>query len=748
MGKKYYIILLSLSFLFLLTVNENLMSQTINKLKWINFSPYTIVGQDPEILSAPVPDSTQIVSLLDKLVPYAEGIRTFGTLHPLDSIPYYAKQRGFNVMVGIYLSPNDTVANAVQIMSGIAIANAGWADKIIVGSEALFHGLSPQKLIAYINYVKSSCPSNIEVSCADIYSYLITNPAVINACDFVFPNIYPFWEGVPIECAMQRFNQDYLSLKAAVQNKPIIISESGWKTFGAFNIEAEPSISNASRYDRELLGWSKAYSTDVNIFEAFDEPWKTIYHNDGGWGIFDSLGNMKPGMDTLFKPFVNIDSTWLCKKLNNTSNQDTLYIDYMPYITSFLDIKGHVDHINTCDYKITTFIKVYGQWWIKPTYNNPSVPILCNGDWQVDYTTGGMDQMASDICVFLIPYNYPDSLLASDGLNAAYQNAVDLICIHRDTLQDATLTASSDTICYGSPDTLTAFTTSMGAHYLWNTGDTTASIIVTPEVNNADYTVTISTGPGIGSILKKSIFLIYAPLFAWIIDDKYMHCLGDTVALRVFTIGIPHLKDFLWSTGETNDTILVSPSITTIYSVTATTNEGCITSTTCTVHIDTSDLKIIASHDTIRRGEISQLSLSGGATKYLWSTGATDPEIFVSPQSTTSYSLTFTDMWGCSFQSQTTVIVDTEGITETTVSNFSINPNPTQNILQIKCPATYSKEITFSILNSFGQVLVQNKRKQFSNDVLYYDISNLASGIYFLKMTTDKEIITKKFIKD
>ena len=245
MKKKYYIALLSLSLLFLLTMNENLMSQTINKLKWINFSPYTMFGQNPEILGASVPDSTQIVSLLDELVPYAEGIRTFGTLHPLDSVPYYAKQRGFKVMVGIYLSPIDSVSNAAQITSGIEIVNAGWADRIIVGSEALFHGLSPQKLVAYIDSVKSHCPPNVEVSCADIYSYLITNPAVINACDFVFPNIYPFWEGVPIEFAMQRFNQDYLSLKAAAQNKPIIISESGWKTFGAKNIAAEPSLANA-----------------------------------------------------------------------------------------------------------------------------------------------------------------------------------------------------------------------------------------------------------------------------------------------------------------------------------------------------------------------------------------------------------------------------------------------------------------------------------------------------------------------
>ncbi|MBK6931089.1 MAG: T9SS type A sorting domain-containing protein [Saprospirales bacterium] len=654
---KYIISCLTFCFVFILAHWGEVRSQSV-RLEWINFSPFTEPGQNPESGSI-VPES-QIICLLDTLRPWVEGIRTFETKHGLENAPFLAKQRGLNVIVGIWLgnesTPAGLLANQEQIASGIAIANAGYADRLIVGSEVLRRGdLTPAQLIAYINEVKMACP-NIPVSYADICSKLIEFPEVADACDFVSPNIYPFWEQSPVECAMQRFHQCYLDILPIANGKEIFISESGWKTAGNPVGAAVPSFENAIRYNRELLGWSQAFGVDVNIFSAFDEPWKLP--NDDGWGIFFHNKIMKPGMDTLFTPFIGIDSTWLCMKLNNLST-DTLHIDYLPVIGSYLPIKGHIDHLNPCDYRIATYIKV-GGWWNKPTWDNPTVPILCNGTWSVNYTTGGSDALATDICVFVVPSSYSPPLCNGCGVIPAevYQNAIASDCIHRYELDSVTLTASDDTICREGITTLTA---TGGAIYLWSTGETTASIQVSPGFNGTIYSVSISDGLGGGAITTITISVL-SPTFYYIVSNPSSICLGDTSVLTPLTTD--DVTEYLWNTGETTNTINVFPDSTTTYTVTITNAVGCTDTGPGIVYVyDYPSLIINAFPDSICIGENSSIEVySGFAASYLWSTGTSSSgsgssETYVEPTTTSTYTVTVTYSNGCTDVAQATVFV-------------------------------------------------------------------------------------------
>ncbi|HQW03775.1 MAG TPA: hypothetical protein PLR30_14905, partial [Saprospiraceae bacterium] len=148
-------------------------NRDILKLKWINFGPYTEVGQNP----GGTISEAQIIALLDSIQPYVEGIRTYGTQNGLEKIPLLAKQRGLKVMVGIYLS-QDLLVNNAQVAKGIEIANAGNADMLIVGGEVLYNNfLTPSQLIGYINQVKAACPT-IPVTTADVHRMLIAHPEV------------------------------------------------------------------------------------------------------------------------------------------------------------------------------------------------------------------------------------------------------------------------------------------------------------------------------------------------------------------------------------------------------------------------------------------------------------------------------------------------------------------------------------------------------------------------------------------
>ena len=139
------------------------------------------------------------------------------------------------------------------------------------------------------------------------------------------------------------------------------------------------------------------------MFSAFDEPWKLP--NDDGWGIFDHKGILKPGMEKLFEPITKIDTTWNCTKINNIG-KDSLGFDYVPPVESSERIYGHVNFVVACNTKVVILIKVNGGWWTKPTFDQPAVPVYCNGQWVASYATGGMDRLATEICVFLVPANY------------------------------------------------------------------------------------------------------------------------------------------------------------------------------------------------------------------------------------------------------------------------------------------------------------------------------------------------------
>ena len=61
------------------------------------------------------------------------------------------------------------------------------------------------------------------------------------------------------------------------------------------------------------------------------------------------------------------------------------------------------------------YIRVNGGWWIKPTYAQPLTNINCDGTWSADIVTGGVDQNATDITVYLIPNGYNPPLLGGSS---------------------------------------------------------------------------------------------------------------------------------------------------------------------------------------------------------------------------------------------------------------------------------------------------------------------------------------------
>lgn len=117
-------------------------------------------------------------------------------------------------------------------------------------------------------------------------------------------------------------------------------------------------------------------------------------------------------------------------------------------------------------------------------------------------------------------------------------------------------------------------------------------------------------------------------------------CAGGTVGLTASTSGTVSVSGYTWSSGQTSASIVVSPTVTTIYTISGASTGGCVGSQTAAVTV-TAVPNVVASSYTVCSSPATTATLTAtGATSYSWSTGATTASISVTPGSTTVYTVT------------------------------------------------------------------------------------------------------------
>ncbi|WP_299113630.1 Ig-like domain-containing protein [uncultured Winogradskyella sp.] len=201
------------------------------------------------------------------------------------------------------------------------------------------------------------------------------------------------------------------------------------------------------------------------------------------------------------------------------------------------------------------------------------------------------------------------------------------------------------TICQGETITLTA---SGGDAYLWNTGETTASIDVSPT-SDTIYDVEVISN-NCSSTDTVTVSVSEAPNLT--VSDDVVLVEGEST-----TLGVSGSDNYLWSTGETTAFITVSPMVTTTYTVTSLSANDCLTTEDILVTVIPEVIADAGTDTTICSGENVTLIASGG-TNYLWDTGETTAELIVSPTLTTTYTVTVTDDYGYSDSDSVTVTVN------------------------------------------------------------------------------------------
>ena len=267
-----------------------LFSESLNKgLHGLCFSPY-LEGQNiGDQLS-----ESQISQRMDVIAPYTKWVRSFSSTEGNELIPKVAHEKQLKTMVGAWVG-EDKAQNEKEISALIKLGKSGLIDIAVVGNESLMREeLTEEELIAYINRVKRALPG-VPVGYVDAYYQFVERPKLVEACDVVLANCYPFWEGCSIEQSATYLKQMYAVIQQVANGKPVIITETGWPNQGDPTKAAHPSENNAMKYFIDTANWAHQNEVHLFYFSSFDESWKVHHEGDVGarWGLWDTNENLK-----------------------------------------------------------------------------------------------------------------------------------------------------------------------------------------------------------------------------------------------------------------------------------------------------------------------------------------------------------------------------------------------------------------------------------------------------------------------
>lgn len=270
-------------------VNKMFSEVLANGMHGVGFGPYE-EGQKPGM---PITEA-QIRRRLELIKPYTNWVRSFSCTDGNELIPQIAHEMGMKTLVGAWLG-DDQEKNEAEMRAVVDIAKSGYADIVAVGNEVLYREeMSEESLLQHIAIVKTQLP-DIPVGYVDAYYEFENRPSLVDACDVILANCYPFWEGCHIDYSLLYMQDMYRRTVTAAKGKKVIISETGWPNKGQSFHGAVPSQESAVRYFINTQLWSKNDEVDIFYFSSFDESWKVGAEGDVGafWGLWDHKGLLK-----------------------------------------------------------------------------------------------------------------------------------------------------------------------------------------------------------------------------------------------------------------------------------------------------------------------------------------------------------------------------------------------------------------------------------------------------------------------
>jgi len=280
--------------------------------------------------------------------------------------------------------------------------------------------------------------------------------------------------------------------------------------------------------------------------------------------------------------------------------------------------------------------------------DNSAVNVGVIDEWIWTFGDGTTSSQQNPTHTYTSPGTYTVTLISgSMGCHSA--PVTQTITIAPPPLANAGANAS---VCVGQTANLSA---SGGVSYLWSNNITTAQNNVTP-LTTTTYTVTVSNTSGCTA--SDDVVVNVHPLPPANAGQDEAICSGDTTALNA-SGGV----NYFWSTSYGLSSANTPnpncfPLVSTHYIVTVVDANGCVNTDDVNISVLPLPTAFAGPSQSICTGDTATLTATGGVS-YLWNTGQNQMQISVTPQNTTTYTVTVADANGCTASDDVTVVVNT-----------------------------------------------------------------------------------------
>jgi hypothetical protein len=172
----------------------------------------------------------------------------------------------------------------------------------------------------------------------------------------------------------------------------------------------------------------------------------------------------------------------------------------------------------------------------------------------------------------------------------------------------------------------------------------TYSVVITNTINGCATTVTASITQ---NTLSPTITISALPSVI---------CAGNSSTLTA-----TGAVSYNWNTGPTSNSIVVSPSVNTSYTVTGAAANGCTGIASQVITVNATPVLTVTGNTTICKGSTAVLTAMG-ATTYTWNTGANTVSISTTPSITTTYTVIGSNGICTSTSSKTVLVIPSKDI--------------------------------------------------------------------------------------
>ena len=322
---------------------------------------------------------------------------------------------------------------------------------------------------------------------------------------------------------------------------------------------------------------------------------------------------------------------------------------------------------------------------------------------------------------------YSSFHVSGTSFDGCVNSKVDSVFVN--AIPQMTITGASF-LCTGNNLTLSV---SGAASYTWESGATTPSIVLSPLTSGSFSVVGQSTAGCLGQS-QANFTVVTTPTVS--ISGNLTVCKDESTTLTA-----NGANTYSWSTGSTASVIVITPSVSTGYTLVGLVSQGCGDTTSVNLTVNPlPTLTLVATQPSICLGESMTLTATG-ATSYTWNTGQVNAPLVITPTASATYSVSGTNTFNCVNSSSINIEVNScLSIKDVSPPSVRIFPNPSSGLFTIE---GYSRLIRINIYDYSGKLLLESTYTTPSQ----IDLGGYPKGLYLLELKIeDKEMIYTKLI--